>query len=91
MVALVLAPGGIIAWLIAGLIAGWLTGLFMTGGDYGVVLDALLGLFGAFLGGLLFASIVAGEAGFWGSIIVAFIGGGLLVNLVRGLSPRSTG
>ena len=32
-----LDPGGIIAWLVVGLIAGWLAGLVMKGGGYGVV------------------------------------------------------
>ena len=34
-----LSPGGIIAWIIVGLIAGWLTGLVMKGGGYGIVGD----------------------------------------------------
>ena len=42
-------PGGIIAWLIVGLIAGWLAGLFMRGRGYGMVWDIILGLIGAFV------------------------------------------
>ena len=45
-------PGGIIAWLVVGLIAGWLAGLFMRGRGYGMVWDIILGLIGAFVGGL---------------------------------------
>ena len=41
---LVLSPGGVISWLVMGLLAGWLAGLVMSGRGYGIVRDALLGL-----------------------------------------------
>src|SRR6266403_3840720 len=34
---MVLEPGGIIAWIVVGLIAGWLTGKVIRGGGYGVL------------------------------------------------------
>ena len=86
----ILAPGGILAWLIAGLIAGWLVGLFMRGGGYGILLDIVIGLLGAFLGGLIFSLIFERQFGFWGSVGVAFVGGCILVAIVRALSPRRT-
>jgi len=43
-------PGGILAWLVVGLISGWLAGLFMRGGGYGVIGDIIIGLIGAFIG-----------------------------------------
>ena len=43
-----LDPGGLIAWLVVGLIAGWLAGQFMKGGGYGLVGDIVLGIIGAF-------------------------------------------
>src|SRR6266446_6950439 len=36
---MVLEPGGIIAWIVVGLIAGWLTGKVVRGGGYGVLRD----------------------------------------------------
>jgi hypothetical protein len=44
---MVLEPGGIIAWLLVGLIAGWLTGKVMRGGGYGAFRDIILGVVGA--------------------------------------------
>lgn len=85
---IVMSPGGIITWLIVGLLAGWLTGLFMRGGGYGVVLDTVIGLIGAFIGGLVFSALAHGETGFWGSIAVAFIGGVILVAIIRAIAPR---
>ena len=82
-----LAPGGIIAWLVVGLIAGWLAGLFMSGGGYGILFDIVLGLVGAFVGGLVFGIFVEGDMGFWGSIGVAFVGACVLIGLGRLIAP----
>ena len=87
---LMLHPGGVIAWLIVGLIAGWLTGLLMRGGGYGIIMDTIIGLIGAFLGGLIFSAFMTGQAGFWGSIGVAFVGAVILVAIVRAIAPRPT-
>jgi uncharacterized membrane protein YeaQ/YmgE (transglycosylase-associated protein family) len=86
--AVVLSPGGIIAWLVVGLIAGWLAGLMMKGSGYGILGDIIVGLIGSFLGGVLLSYFVEGAAGFWGSILVAFIGACVLIFLVRMISGR---
>lgn len=75
---------GILAWIVVGLIAGWLAGQVMKGGGYGVIVDIVLGILGGLLGGWIF-----GELGIWhgggmiGSIIVAFIGAVILVAITR--------
>jgi uncharacterized membrane protein YeaQ/YmgE (transglycosylase-associated protein family) len=86
--AIVLAPGSIIAWLVVGLIAGWLAGVVMKGGGYGILGDIVVGLIGSFLGGLLMGFFVTGVEGFWGSIVVAFLGACILIAIVRALSSR---
>jgi len=88
--AIVLEPGGIIAWLVVGLIAGWLAGQVMKGGGYGVVGDIVIGLIGSFLGGVLMSYFGGGAYGFWGSVVVAFIGACVLIFLVRIVSGRRT-
>ena len=46
----------------------------MKGGGFGLIGDIVVGLIGAFIGGLVFSLIAGGgTAGFWGSIFVAFI------------------
>jgi uncharacterized membrane protein YeaQ/YmgE (transglycosylase-associated protein family) len=73
-----------IYWLVVGLIAGWLAGVVMKGGGYGIIVDILLGIVGGWLGGWLF-----GRLGIWpaggliGSIIVAFVGAVILVGITR--------
>ena len=88
--AVVLSPGGVIAWLVVGLIAGWLAGLMMKGSGYGILGDIVVGLIGSFVGGLILSFFVEGAAGFWGSILVAFIGACVLIFLVRAISGRQT-
>ena len=72
------------AWIVVGLIAGWLAGQVMKGGGYGVVVDIVLGIVGGLLGGWIF-----GQLGIWpgggmiGSILVAFVGAVILVWITR--------
>jgi len=85
-----LEPGGIIAWLVVGLVAGWLAGVVMRGGGYGILGDIVLGIVGAFIGGFVFSLVTGGgTAGFWGSIGVAFVGAVILIAILRALPGRS--
>jgi len=85
---LVLSPGGIISWIIVGLLAGWLAGLAMNGGGYGMISDIVLGLVGAVIGGFVTGFFVEGAMGFWGSVLVAFVGACLLVAISRVFTTR---
>jgi uncharacterized membrane protein YeaQ/YmgE (transglycosylase-associated protein family) len=87
-----LEPGGLIAWLVVGLIAGWLAGQFMRGGGYGLVGDIVVGIIGAFIGGFVLSLLgIGGSAGLIGSIVVAFIGAVILIAIVRAVAPGRTG
>jgi len=71
-------------FLIVGLIAGWLAGLLVKGGGFGLVGDLIVGVIGAFLGGFLFSALgISAGGGLIGSIIVATIGAVVLLFLVR--------
>jgi uncharacterized membrane protein YeaQ/YmgE (transglycosylase-associated protein family) len=75
---------GFLAWIVVGLIAGWLAGQVMKGGGYGVLVDIILGILGGLLGGWLFGQMDIWPAGgMVGSIIVAFIGAVILVGITR--------
>lgn len=81
---------GIIAWIIIGLVAGWLAGQIMNGSGYGLVGDLVLGLVGAIVGGWLFGLVApaAEPSGFLGSIVVATIGAIVLIFIARALRGR---
>ncbi len=82
-----LAPGGLIAWLIVGLIAGFLASTVMRGGGYGMIGDIIVGIVGAFIGGFLMNLLIPDASfGFWGSVVVAFIGACVLIALLRAFS-----
>ena len=82
----------IIAWLVVGLVAGWLAGMVMKGGGYGVIGDIIVGIVGALLGGFL-AGILFGQDYLTGiniiSIVTAFVGAVLLIAVIRMLPGRS--
>jgi uncharacterized membrane protein YeaQ/YmgE (transglycosylase-associated protein family) len=86
-----LNPGGLLAWIVVGLIAGFLASVVMRGGGYGVIGDIIVGVVGAFIGGLLVNLLVPGESfGFWGSVVVAFIGACVLIAILRAVSRGRT-
>jgi uncharacterized membrane protein YeaQ/YmgE (transglycosylase-associated protein family) len=74
----------VLLWAVVGLIAGWLASA-VVGGGYGVIGDIVVGVVGAFLGGLLFKelAIKVPFAGLPGTIFVAFVGAVVLLVLFR--------
>lgn len=83
-----LTPGGIILWLVVGLIAGWAAGQVSRGHGFGLVGDIIVGLIGALIGGFLAGFVVSGSVGFAGTVIVAFFGAVILLAVVRPLGGR---
>lgn len=76
--------GGLLWWIIVGLIAGFLAGKVMKGGGYGVVVDIILGILGAIVGGWVFGLLgISIGGGLIGSILVAFIGAVILIWITR--------
>lgn len=84
-----LDPGGLVAWLIVGLVAGFFASRVMRGGGYGVIGDIVVGIIGAFIGGWVSGLLgIGGNYGLIGSIVIAFIGACLLIALLRLASGR---
>ena len=89
---------GIIAWIVVGLIAGWLAGIVMRGGGYGLIGDIVVGVIGGVLGGFIasyFFHVGDSMSGInLQSILVAFAGAVLLILLLHilgGSRRRSRG
>lgn len=65
---------GIFAWIVIGLIAGWLAAR-ITNAPGGLVRNLIVGLVGSLVGGFLFAKLgLHVVPDFWGELITAVIG-----------------
>jgi uncharacterized membrane protein YeaQ/YmgE (transglycosylase-associated protein family) len=84
---------GLLAWIVIGLIAGWLAGLVMKGSGYGILGDIILGIIGAVVGGFLAGALFGMPDPISGlditSLVVAFLGAVLVVAVVRALPGRA--
>jgi len=78
----------ILTWIIVGLVAGVLASLVV--GGYGLVADIIIGIVGAFIGGVVFraAGWHAPLPGYGGVILVALCGAVLLLAVMRLVSRR---
>ena len=83
---------GIIAWIVLGLIAGWLAGQFMKGGGYGLVGDIVLGIIGAVVGGFLASTLLGLDVNGFNimSILIAFVGACIVIGIARAVAGRRT-
>jgi uncharacterized membrane protein YeaQ/YmgE (transglycosylase-associated protein family) len=80
---------GLIAWIIIGALAGWITGKIMKGSGFGFFMDMIVGLIGALVGGFLSTHLGFGGVGEHGlimSIVIAVIGAVLLTLILRLIS-----
>jgi uncharacterized membrane protein YeaQ/YmgE (transglycosylase-associated protein family) len=77
-------PVTLILWLVIGAVAGWLAGVIMKGGSFGLVGDIVVGILGAFIAGWLFPRLGFTLGGsVIGAIIHATIGACLLLFILR--------
>ncbi len=80
----------VIAWILFGLIAGFIGSKIMSNSGSGIVLDVVLGVVGALVGGFVFQIVgLTGVTGFnmW-SLFVAIIGSVIVLGGYHLLSPR---
>ena len=83
-----LQPGSLLAWIVIGLIAGAVASRVVAGRGFGCLADIIVGVAGALIGGFLLSALfgASGTVGFWGSLIVAFIGAAVLLAVLKLLS-----
>jgi uncharacterized membrane protein YeaQ/YmgE (transglycosylase-associated protein family) len=79
----VYVPQSVIAWVIIGLIAGWLAGKVSRGHGFGCLANILLGLIGAILGGWVFTKLGIFGGGFLYSLAASTLGAVILVTIAR--------
>lgn len=78
---------GLILWLIIGGVVGWLASLIMrTDGQQGIILNIIVGIVGAFIGGMIFSGGTINQVLTLNSFLISLVGAVILlalVNLVR--------
>jgi len=81
---------GIIAWLVVGLVAGWIGSMIVNRSGEGPLMDIVLGIVGAFVGGFVFNLL--GHTGVSGinlySIFVAVIGSVVVLVIYHAIFAR---
>jgi len=70
-------------WIISGILAGWLAGLLVKGRGFGLIGDLVIGLLGGFIGGWLAGLFGLQTVNWLGNVIMAALGGVVLVLIVR--------
>lgn len=79
-----------IVWLIVGAVAGWLAGVLVKGGGFGLIGDIIVGIVGSLIAGWLFPRLgFSLGAGIVGQIIAAAIGAIILLVIIK-LVKRTT-
>ena len=80
----------IIGWIVLGLIAGWIGSKIVNRQGEGFFLDILLGIVGAFVGGLVFTAL--GGTGVTGfnlySVVVAIVGAIIVLFIYHAMFGR---
>ena len=72
----------ILIMLAIGAVAGWLAGILMKGGGFGLIGNIIIGVFGAVVGGFIFSFLGISAGGLIGSIVMATVGAAILLAIV---------
>ena len=74
----------VVIWLVIGAVAGWLAGLIVKGGGFGLLGDIVVGIVGAFVGGAILSVLGIGiGTGLISVIATATLGAVALLALFR--------
>ena len=73
----------LLIFLAIGAVAGWLAGVIMKGGGFGLLGDIVIGIIGAVIGGFVFGLLGISANGLIGSIVTTTVGAMVLLFIVR--------
>lgn len=76
----IMEPEQLVVMLLIGAVAGWLAGLIVKGGGYGLPIKIIVGIVGAVIGGWLFGVLGISVGGEWvGPIVTSTTGAVVLL------------
>jgi uncharacterized membrane protein YeaQ/YmgE (transglycosylase-associated protein family) len=79
----------LLIFLAIGAVAGWLGGLLMKGGGFGLLGNIVVGILGAVVGGFAFSLLGLSASGLIGSIVTATVGAVILLFVVGHLNKAA--
>jgi uncharacterized membrane protein YeaQ/YmgE (transglycosylase-associated protein family) len=79
----------LLIWLLIGAVAGWLAGLVVKGGGFGLVGNIVVGILGAFVGGWLFPQFGFSLGGSVIDTILSATGGAVVLLLAVSVLKRA--
>jgi uncharacterized membrane protein YeaQ/YmgE (transglycosylase-associated protein family) len=71
--------------LIIGAIAGWLAGTLVKGRGFGLIVDIIVGIVGAFIGGWVFGLLGLSAWGLLGQLCMATVGAVILLVIIKAI------
>jgi uncharacterized membrane protein YeaQ/YmgE (transglycosylase-associated protein family) len=75
-------------FILIGIAAGWLAGQIVRGGGFGIIMDLVVGVIGALIGGWVLSAFDILPTGHFGSLLSATAGAILLLLVLRLFSSR---
>jgi uncharacterized membrane protein YeaQ/YmgE (transglycosylase-associated protein family) len=76
---------GLLWTLIIGAIAGWLAGTLVKGRGFGLIVDIIVGIVGAFIGGWVFGLLGLSAWGLLGQLCMATVGAVILLVIIKAI------
>ena len=76
---------GLLWTLIIGAIAGWLAGTLVKGRGFGLIVDIIVGIVGAFIGGWVFGLLGLTAWGLLGQLCMATVGAVILLVIIKAI------
>ena len=79
---------GFLWFIIIGIVAGFVAGKLMRGGGFGLLVNLVVGIIGAVLGGWVFSFLGISTSGIIGSLITATVGAIILLWIISLFQKR---
>ncbi len=76
---------GLLWTLVIGAIAGWLAGTLVKGRGFGIIVDIIVGIVGAFIGGWVFGLLGLTAWGLLGQLCMATVGAVILLVIIKAI------